>query len=111
MMRLYFMSGDRTQALHQYQRCAAALQEELGVEPSARTVQLYEQIQSDTFIPPLFRPEKVASRREGTPPAFEDMLKQLEQFSLTLRRMEAQVQQEIDAIENILANPRNRSAR
>ena len=62
LMRLYALSGDRTQALHQYQRCANALQIELGVEPSARTRQLYEQIQSDIFIAPLFAREKALPR-------------------------------------------------
>ena len=58
LMRLYALSGDRTQALHQYQRCVNALQVELGVEPSARTRQLYDQIQADTFVAPLFAREK-----------------------------------------------------
>ena len=58
IMRLYSMSGDRTQALHQYERCVKALHDELGVEPSARTNQLYEQIQLDTFVPSPFAREK-----------------------------------------------------
>ena len=111
IMRLYSMSGDRTQALHQYERCVKALHDELGVEPSARTKQLYEQIQSDTFIPPLFALEKVAFRSGEVAPAFEDMLNRLEQFSLTLSRMEAQVQQEIVALEKMLASQANRSSR
>jgi len=111
IMRLYSMSGDRTQALHQYERCANALQDELGVEPSARTKQLYEQIQSDTFIPPLFAMEKHLPRLDEMPPAFEEMLNRLEQFSLTLRRMEAQVQQEIINLEQMLASQSNRSSR
>src|SRR5262249_55549726 len=51
LMRLYFLSGDRTQAVHQYQRCAAALQKELDIEPSESTKQLYEQIRSDSLTP------------------------------------------------------------
>jgi DNA-binding SARP family transcriptional activator len=111
MMRLYSMSGDRTQALHQYQRCVNALREELGVEPSARTKQLYEQIQSDAFIPPSFAVEKVAQRREEAAPAFEDMLNRLEQFSVALRKMELQVQQDIVALENMLTDQANRSSK
>ncbi len=47
IMRLYYLAGDRTQALRQYARCVEALQNELGVEPSERTLRLYEQIKSD----------------------------------------------------------------
>src|SRR5688572_30643688 len=59
LMRLYALAGDRTQALHQYQRCVTALEVELGVGPSARTTQLYDQIETDTFVAPLFAREKV----------------------------------------------------
>src|ERR1051326_9088800 len=44
MMRLYFLAGDRTQAIRQYERCVAALREELELEPSERPRQLYDQI-------------------------------------------------------------------
>ncbi len=44
MMKLHWLAGDRTGALRQYQACSAALQEELGVEPSRRTTELYERI-------------------------------------------------------------------
>ncbi len=111
MMRLYSLSGDRTQALHQYQRCVDALRDELGVEPSARTKRLYEHIRSDTLIRPLFALEGVNSKRGEAAPAFEDVLNRLEQFALTLRSMEVQVQQEIAALENLLADQMNRSSR
>ena len=111
MMRLYSMSGNRTQALHQYQRCVDALRNELGVEPSAGTKQLYEQIQSDTFMPTLFALKRVDSNKVEVAPVFEDVLNRLEQLSLTLKRMETQVQQEIVALENMLANQVNRSCR
>jgi DNA-binding SARP family transcriptional activator len=50
LMRLKYLAGDRTGALRQYQRCAAALAEELGIEPDNRTQQLYEQIRTDTLL-------------------------------------------------------------
>jgi DNA-binding SARP family transcriptional activator len=111
LMRLYSMSGDRTQALHQYERCVNALRDELGVEPSARTKQLYEQIQSDTFGLPSFPREKAGSAMDEITPALQDVLKHFEQFSSTLKRMDSQVQQEIAALERMLANQANRSSR
>ncbi len=47
LMRLRYQAGDRAGALRQYQRCAAALAEELDVRPSRRTLDLYEEIRSD----------------------------------------------------------------
>lgn len=108
LMRLYAMSGDRTQALRQYQRCVDALRAELGVEPSAGTQQLYKQIQADKFVPPSFVLEKAISKKVETAQAFEDVLNRLEQFSLTLGMMEAQVQQEIATLKKMLASQAHR---
>lgn len=48
MMRLSYLAGDRTGALRQFDKCRAALQEELGVGPGLLTRSLYEQICADT---------------------------------------------------------------
>src|SRR5678816_4387683 len=47
MMHLYSLAGDRTSALRQFERCALALKQELGVRPERKTVELYERIKSD----------------------------------------------------------------
>jgi DNA-binding SARP family transcriptional activator len=58
LMHLLNLSGDRTGALRQYQRCCAALREELDAVPEARTTALYEEIRmgssagSLTDVPP-----------------------------------------------------------
>jgi len=44
MMRLLALEGDRTAALAQYEICRRVLADELDVEPSAETRELYEQI-------------------------------------------------------------------
>ena len=44
MMRLHQQSGNRTDALREFQRCERVLKEELGVEPSLQTRSLYESI-------------------------------------------------------------------
>jgi DNA-binding SARP family transcriptional activator len=46
LMTLLTLSGQRSEALRQYERCRVALAEELGVDPALETEQLYEQIQS-----------------------------------------------------------------
>ncbi len=55
LMRLLALDGQRSAALAQYEICRRALTEELGVEPTAETVALYERIQAaepeTTFFP------------------------------------------------------------
>jgi DNA-binding SARP family transcriptional activator len=47
LMSMHYCAGDRTAAIRQYQRCVAALREELDVEPDKRTAELYQQIRAD----------------------------------------------------------------
>lgn len=103
LMRLYALTGNRTQALHQYARCATALRDELGIEPSERTRELYEQIRSDTFRPPIFGMGKAISRKEEADLSVNEMLVRLEQLALMLKGIESQVQREIVALESVLA--------
>jgi DNA-binding SARP family transcriptional activator len=103
LMRLFYMAGDRTQALHQYERCVTALRDELGVEPSERTKWLYEQIRSDAFTPPPFAiGESVPTTRETTS-SLTDTLDHLKQFSEALVRIQFQVQNEITTLESKLS--------
>jgi TolB-like protein/two-component SAPR family response regulator len=46
IMRIHAKSGDRSQALLQYQRCAELLHRELGVEPDFITIRTYEEIKA-----------------------------------------------------------------
>jgi DNA-binding SARP family transcriptional activator len=52
-MRLYYLNGERTQALQQYAACVNALNDELGVVPARSTRLLYEQIRTDSLENPL----------------------------------------------------------
>jgi DNA-binding SARP family transcriptional activator len=103
MMRLYYMAGDRTQAIHQYERCKTALREELEVEPSQRTQELYEQIRSDVFEPPLFAAKTIPANTPQAVTALNEVLDRLERFSEILVKIETQVQQEISVLENVLS--------
>lgn len=46
LMRLYCLDGNRTDAMRQYERCRAALQEELNVLPSREVTELFLQIKA-----------------------------------------------------------------
>jgi DNA-binding SARP family transcriptional activator len=49
MMRLLALCGRRSAALAQYQACRQNLRQELGIEPEAETVLLYEQLREGRF--------------------------------------------------------------
>jgi len=58
MMRALALDGQRTAALAQYETCRRLLAEELGVEPSAKTRELVEQIRAGKL-----------KAKEGSPPS------------------------------------------
>jgi predicted ATPase/DNA-binding SARP family transcriptional activator len=62
IMRLLALDGQRSSALAQFETCKRILAEELGVEPSAKTHDLYEQIRAGTLkAKSRARPETVAA--------------------------------------------------
>ncbi len=48
-MRLYNLGGERSKALSQYQTCRRILKDELGVEPTDETTDIYEAIRNATI--------------------------------------------------------------
>ncbi len=46
LMRILFLAGQRSAALTQYERCRRRLMDDLGIEPSAETKSLYENIRN-----------------------------------------------------------------
>jgi DNA-binding SARP family transcriptional activator len=103
LMRLRYLAGDRTGALRYFQRCAKVLHQELGVKPSKRTEQLYQQIEADQpleskpALPAVQRPLPPLS-----PPSLPDILNRLRQLKHTLRDAEEQVEQEIRTVKSWL---------
>jgi len=50
LMRLLALSSHRSEALAQFEKCRQVLSDELGVEPSADTRELYKSIHSGEFV-------------------------------------------------------------
>jgi DNA-binding SARP family transcriptional activator len=95
IMHLYFMTGNRTQAIQQYKRCVQALREELGVEPSEVTKLIYQQICADQYAPDLLEENVEARIDDHSTPALRDVLYRLKEVSEALSRIEREVQSEI----------------
>jgi DNA-binding SARP family transcriptional activator len=104
MMRLYYLLGDRAEALRQYERCAAALDEELGISPSKSTQALYKQIQADQLDEPLPTPIQPDTSPEVPAPQLLEVLGRLAQVQRSLSELQNQVQQSIHMVETALHN-------
>ena len=70
LMRVYYLSHQRSRALAQYQQCRQVLSDELGVEPEPETTRLFEQIQAGETPEPLIRASisLPAERHHNLPP-------------------------------------------
>jgi DNA-binding SARP family transcriptional activator len=93
LMRLHALNGDRTAALRQFERCRAALREELGVNPTTNTVALLDKIRNDQLTADLWpmpdEPEETDSAQ------LSDVICHLRQISQTLADIQRRVQYEI----------------
>jgi DNA-binding SARP family transcriptional activator len=98
LMTFQYLSGDRTAALRQFERCAAALREELGVRPDKLTAALYQKIRAD--------------QGDTSPPAqasgsasLADVLGHLQQIQVILADLQKRSRKEIGSDELTLNDP------
>jgi DNA-binding SARP family transcriptional activator len=104
LMRLHYFAGDRSGALRQFHRCNAALDKELGVKPSKRTIELHEQIRTDGLKEAgLPQPENLPPGGEGpaSSPAF---LPRLKRIRAILKNLQHRVERDIREVDRALAN-------
>jgi DNA-binding SARP family transcriptional activator len=106
MMRLYYLIGDRAEALRQYERCSAALEAELGVSPSKSTVAIYRQIQADHLDEPehTLTPTEANRAIDATAPLLFELLEHLTQLQRALSDLQNQLQKSVQTMELALNN-------
>jgi DNA-binding SARP family transcriptional activator len=105
MMTLYYLAGDRTSALRQYEQLTQALREELAVQPSRRSAALRDQIRADSFddtSPPLGNARPTPRSQHSD--ASADSRQHLRRLHASLLQMQRQIGYEIAAIELALAD-------
>lgn len=100
LMHLYSLAGDRTSALRQFERCAHALKQELGVKPERKTVELYERIKSDQ-IGYTDASENFSAPHTSTS---SDILTRLKQLQTIVSGVQRRIQRDIKSIESIQSN-------
>ncbi|HEX8128000.1 MAG TPA: bacterial transcriptional activator domain-containing protein [Pyrinomonadaceae bacterium] len=105
LMHLLYMSGDRTAALRQYERCAAALRQELDVAPDRRTVALFQQIRLDQLEERALPAAAAPETNTGAPVAsLPEVLGRLQQLQLLMSDVQQRIQQDIKAVQQALKN-------
>jgi DNA-binding SARP family transcriptional activator len=103
MMSLQYLSGDRTAALRQYERCAAALREELDVSPDKRTNALHQHIRSGGESDPA---QSGGEADDAAPASLADVLGRLTQIQTILADVQRRVNKEIKAVRLALDDTR-----
>lgn len=96
LMHLYSLAGDRSSALRQFERCAVALKQELGVKPERKTVELYERIKSDQMGHAENPDNSLAATHASTS---ADILTRLKQLQAIVSAVQRRIQRDIKAIE------------
>jgi DNA-binding SARP family transcriptional activator len=104
LMRLHYLAGDRTAALRQYDRCVAALNQELGVKPDEDTVALYEQIRTNQRVSSSQPQPNASPALVAAPAPLHEILGRLKRFHTVLSDVQCQIQQDIQAVERVLSS-------
>ena len=102
LMRLQHLNGNRTGALRQYERCVAILDTELGVQPAASTVTLYEQIRDDRLVVQALSPNTNQTASVTTAVSLAESIEQIKQLQMELNHTQDQIQQKIATVEMLL---------
>jgi DNA-binding SARP family transcriptional activator len=108
LMRLLCLAGNRTEALRQFERCSAVLQEELGVVPSRSTRELHLQILAERLEPsPQAEAIPAALANTGQAEVVEemgavDLLRRLVQMAAMLIDVQVMLKDEISLVEKLL---------
>jgi DNA-binding SARP family transcriptional activator len=92
LMTLQYLAGDRTAALRQFERCAAALEEELGVKPDRLTAALYQNIRADHTAPAA----PSAATADPAHVTLADLLGHLKQIQTTLAELQGRPRKDLN---------------
>ncbi len=98
LMTFQYLSGDRTAALRQFERCAAALKEELGVRPDKLTAALYHKIRAD-------QGDTSAPTQASGSASLADVLGHLQQIQAILADLQKRSRNDLGSDELTLNDP------
>jgi DNA-binding SARP family transcriptional activator len=101
-MRLHLAAGDRTGAARQYERCVAALKEELGITPSPETVEIYQKIYTGGLSHDPYLKKPPVSGLEPRTSALSEVFARLRATRRVLNSLREQLEQDVHLLEQAL---------
>lgn len=107
LMNLQYLSGNRTAALRQFERCVAALDEELGVKPDKLTTALYQKIRAAEGETGTSIPTVAPGENEAGIVSLNEVLGRLKLIQSVLTEIQRSVQRDIKAVELTINNSVN----
>jgi DNA-binding SARP family transcriptional activator len=107
LMNLQYLSGNRTAALRQFERCVAALDEELGVKPDKLTTALYQKIRAAELEAGASPAAAAPEAEEAGVVSLSDVLGRLKLIQSVLTEIQRSVQRDIKAVELTINNSVN----
>ena len=111
LMRLYYQAGDRTAALRQYERCAAAMAQRFNVHPSHETVALFRQVRGDQPEAPAREPAMTTRPdAEHSGDLLVGLQASLDHLQAALTGLQRQVQQQVAVVSQRQSTPTARPA-
>jgi DNA-binding SARP family transcriptional activator len=111
LMRLHYLSGDRTGALRQFARCRDALRDDLAVDPSRKTIALHEAIRHDRVDGLVTDSTRTDESRDSAAATLADTLAQLRHLRDLLEDIQQHVQRQHRPVDFRLERQAPRSAR
>lgn len=98
LMLLHALTGDRTAALRQYERCVITLEEEFNIAPDQQTTELYQQLRMNQLGASLALGQPAPVQPESMP-LLSQVLDRLTTLEQALSSMHQLVRQDIQRIE------------
>jgi DNA-binding SARP family transcriptional activator len=102
LMRLYYLSGDRTGSLRQFELCRLALREDFDIEPSSQTMDFYRDIKEGRGR--VFEDRAGTHfQLEGSPEtSIDQVLKKIKELLTLQAAIPQEILKEIQSLEEII---------
>ncbi len=101
MMRLHYYSGERTKAIHTFNRCTEEMDRIFNIQPSRRTIELYKIIKADQLeVNVNIQNQNMPLETNLIPQILDNLIR----FRQTLMETQRNVENEINFVKTLLNN-------
>ena len=98
LMRLRYLAGDRTGAIHEFKRCVAILDKELSISPGRNTLAIYRQIQNDEMLDTPISMTEINDHSILMSNSLSDLLLRLGKLRFSLLEIQHNVESDMEMV-------------